>query len=509
MTPSRSSLFAAWAISSWPAVNFIARNWSEVQRGGLGCLAGVFAITVCLGLVGHALQRYAARSKRGDLIVPWVVAICLFFGYLALRDFFDFVYRRIHIGSPPFGYWLLTAAVAMFFAWRVRGSARLQMAARIFSFAAAGAASTMLAAGILRTPTANAYDAGAVNLPVSPVDAHPDENIYYILVDGYAGKHALQEAMSFDNSLFLGRMALRGFRDSSSEHSNYLKTTQTLGGIFALHYPQTDDPRSWNDSRFLYPELLDAQSPPPLVARLQADGYSIWFSGSVAVGCPARHFHCLSNLETVDAVYMANSFISPTPLGRALMHVVNRRRNALDPVARHLPAMLAEHRPLFVFAHHLAPHPPYSLDRNCQPAKTGLEMWQQGSIEEQRAGYVGALECVNTQLEALVDRIIALDPDAMIVLQGDHGSEVAMKWRDPMDSWTTASIRERASYLSLVRAPNHCSGGLVGPLGQINTARFVLACAEGYVPEYLPEHTYISSYIPGSEGNVVREWRPQ
>jgi hypothetical protein len=509
MNPRRSSIVAIWAISSWPTINFIARNWSEVQRGGLTCLAGVFAITVGLGLTGHALHWYATRSKRGDLIVPWVVAICLFFGYLAIRNVFYVVFRRIGGGVYPYGYWLLCAAIALFFAWRARGSVRLQIAARTFSFVAAGVALVMLADEVLSTPTTNAVGTETADLPASPIGAHPDVNIYYIILDGYAGKRSLSEAMSFDNSPFLGRMVVRGFRDMSREHSNYLKTEQTIGGIFSLQYPQTDDPRSWNDVRFLYPVLLDARTPPPLVARLQADGYSNWFSGNVIVGCPALHVRCLSERGTVDAVYIAQSYLAPTPVGRVLMHIAERRRNALEPVAKQLPAMLAEHRPIFVFAHHTAPHPPYSLDRNCLPSKTGLEMWQGGSIEQQHAAYVGALECVNTQVETLVDQIVALDAQAMIVVQSDHGSDVSMKWAEPMSSWTEAAIRERASYLNLVRAPERCAGWLNAPLGQINTARFVLACAEGRAPDFLPEHTYISSYFPGPEGNVVRDWRPR
>ena len=509
MSSPRSNIFAIWAISSWPAINFIARNWSEVHRGGLRCLAGVLAITICLGLVGHGLQWLASRLKRGELLIPWVAAICLFFGYVAIRNFFFPVFLRIDAGVPPYAYWLLFSAVVMWVAWWFRETARLQMAARTFSFVAAGAALAMLAAAVFRTSAVSPVDPVSAEVPAASADAHPDINIYYILLDGYAGNGSLREAMSFDNSPFLARMSARGFRDMGSERSNYLRTEQTVGGIFSLQYPQTDDPRSWKDARHLYPEMLDAQTPPPLIARLQADGYSSWFSTTLVTGCPALHVHCLNKRGVVDAVYMAQSFIAPTPIGRALMHVAERRRNALDPVAKRLPEMLAKHEPLFVFAHHMAPHQPYSLDRNCQPTKTGFEWSQSTSVEEQRAGYVGAVECVNSQVEALVDHIISLDAHALIVLQGDHGADVAMKWREPMDDWTDASIRERASYLNLVRAPERCEGWLDRPLGQINTSRFVLACAEGRAPEFLSEHTYISSYFPGPDGPVVREWRPE
>jgi len=74
----------------------------------------------------------------------------------------------------------------------------------------------------------------------------------------------------------------------------------------------------------------------------------------------------------------------------------------------------------------------------------------------------------------------------------------------PMASWTHDSIRERRSYLNLVRAPEDCRKWLDKPLGQINTARFVLGCVEGRDPQYLPEHTYMSTYVAGPDTGKVR-----
>jgi hypothetical protein len=99
-----------------------------------------------------------------------------------------------------------------------------------------------------------------------------------------------------------------------------------------------------------------------------------------------------------------------------------------------------------------------------------------------------------------------VDSDPIIVLQGDHGSAFGMKWAEPMATWSTASIAERASYLNLIRAPEDCARWLDRPLGQINTARFVVACAERRPPDYLPEQTFLSTYTKGPERNVVRRW---
>ena len=140
MSTPRASIMAIWAISSWPAINFIAQNWSEVHRGGLRSLSWVFVITMGFGLIGHGLQWIATRWKRGDLVVPWVVAICLFFGYLAMRQVFIPLVIHIHTAVPPYTAWFLCVAIAMSLAWWKRNSVRWQMAARTFSFVATGAA---------------------------------------------------------------------------------------------------------------------------------------------------------------------------------------------------------------------------------------------------------------------------------------------------------------------------------------------------------------------------------
>ena len=79
-----------------------------------------------------------------------------------------------------------------------------------------------------------------------------------------------------------------------------------------------------------------------------------------------------------------------------------------------------------------------------------------------------------------------------------------MKWDKPMSTWSLDSIRERRSYLNLVRAPADCHPWMEHPLGQINTARFVVGCVEGRAPEYLPERGYLSTYMEGPVSKVIQ-----
>ncbi|HWL61206.1 MAG TPA: sulfatase-like hydrolase/transferase [Steroidobacteraceae bacterium] len=427
-----------------------------------------------------------------------------------MRNAFMFVFTALSIEVPPSAGWFVVAIAATVLAWWWRGSVRLQRAAVMFSIAGGVLASaTFLVAAVGAEHPGRASDVGSASTVGRTVGAGSIDgpNVYYIILDGYTGGRALKDALAFDNTPFMQGMISRGFRDVSREYSNYLRTVQTLGGIFSLDYPVTEDPRTWKDPGRLYARQFDADGAPNLISRLQARGYATWFSASLVAGCPARHVRCIGSTVAVDGVYMVQAFLTPTPFGRVLVKLVNARRNAIEPVGRHLGDLLSQHQPMFIFAHHLAPHPPFSLDRNCNsrhPGREFLDAWR----AMDRDGYIEGLLCVNSQVERFVDSVVSADPGALIVLQSDHGSGLLMDWDSPMSSWTQVSVQERASYLNLVRSPPECEQWLDRQLGQINTARFVIACAEGRPPEYLDERTYISTYALGREQDVVREWRP-
>jgi hypothetical protein len=201
---------------------------------------------------------------------------------------------------------------------------------------------------------------------------------------------------------------------------------------------------------------------------------------------------------------MTQSFLETTPLGREARLLLLTHRDALAPVGANLGRLTAGGKPYFVFGHHLEPHPPYMTDRHCNLRGVWPKL-RYGPANE-KAEYLESVQCVNQAAELLVDRILAVDPSALIVMQGDHGSGLFMQWDAPMESWDPEAVRERTSFLNLVRAPAECQRWLDRKLGQINTARFVTACVSGRAPDYLPEKTYVSRYSLELKPNVVREW---
>ncbi|MGH6946948.1 MAG: hypothetical protein ACREDZ_06435, partial [Kiloniellales bacterium] len=111
-----------------------------------------------------------------------------------------------------------------------------------------------------------------------------------------------------------------------------------------------------------------------------------------------------------------------------------------------------------------------------------------------RPSYTDNLRCANRQILDLTERILAQDPDAIVVVGSDHGPGFNVDWSAAPSAWSEAAIRERTGIVNLIRAPQRCRGWLYPEMNQINTARFTLACVRNLAPEYLPDRSYISPY---------------
>jgi len=80
--------------------------------------------------------------------------------------------------------------------------------------------------------------------------------------------------------------------------------------------------------------------------------------------------------------------------------------------------------PKFVFAHLLVQHHPYVFTPDCSPKELFLPLAVDSASEHRiRTDYVEQVQCVNRQVLALVDRLMAdASRPPVIILQSDHGN---------------------------------------------------------------------------------------
>jgi len=505
MTLNSRRIWAIIAISAWPAINYLERNWEEVARRGPRSVLWILVFTAVFATLGLILFRIAQKRRPGGgglVVGVWLAATILIFSYSTLD-----ILRAAFLGdsAPWFTTsmaWVLLIGIVAGAMYRYRKVTVVHMAGLMFCLLVAGFASAQLVIKIVKyQPPPVETAEGGVPAKVKPRKA--GMNVYYILIDAYAGRAGLKNVSGYDNTPFYTDLAKHGFIDVSTEHSNYLRTILSLGGIFALEYPQTDDPRTFGSTLLTYPEIFDKSTPPALIRRLHAAGYEGWHSATPWGGCAHRYLKCLGDSFLLETDYVTRTFLAPTPLGRPIEYLSATTDDAFLSVETRLPIVEKEGRPLFVFVHLMDAHPPFRFDERCGRKWVRQEDWN-GWHPGLQHEYVDAVKCVNIRVEHLVDTLLARNPESIIVLQGDHGSAFTVEWEKPMAQWKTGSIAERASYLNLVRAPEDCRQWLDRPMGQINTARFVIACVEGHAPELLPERTYMTTYSEGDEKDVLR-----
>lgn len=132
--------------------------------------------------------------------------------------------------------------------------------------------------------------------------------------------------------------------------------------------------------------------------------------------------------------------------------------------------------PRFVFAHVMAPHPPFYFDEDCgltvSSRRAGLSFSRKGVPDSERAGYLrDQVECVDS---LLVDFASQVPRDDIIVFTSDHGTDRRHQLVTPAEEWDEDDIAERMNAFVAAKLPEGCEVGtsLVLP----NLMRRVLAC---------------------------------
>jgi hypothetical protein len=278
MTLNHRRIWAIIAISTWPALNYLEANWAEVVRRGPRSVFWVVVYTLLFAACGLVAYRIASKRRPGGggLVVGVCLAMTvLVFSYSSLDSLREWLFTpHLPWFTTPMA-WAALIAAAIALMYRFRRHTKLHEASITFCLLVAGLALARLIVAIVQfdPPVVETADGG---LPAQVPPRLPGMNVYYILVDAYAGRRALRDVAGYDNTPFYTDLEKRGFIDASTEHSNYLRTVLTLGGIFALDYPRTDDPATWESTKLTYPEIFDAAQPPPLIRRLHAAGYAAW-----------------------------------------------------------------------------------------------------------------------------------------------------------------------------------------------------------------------------------------
>jgi hypothetical protein len=472
------AILALVAAGCWPFANFINENRAAYfdLRWALFYAAVVVAFAVAVTAVLSAVTR----KPFFRIAAPVAVYVVVLFSYGTIKQL-----------SPPnskpefvFVGWSGLVLLACALAWFASRNPR----AREGIFAALLVLFALPTAGLLKYLYSGAVAAPADRTEfLRSITFRQKPNVYFMILDAYGRADTLKLALGFDNERFIGELEKLGFFVPRHSVSNYPATNASVGSMLSLAYPEaakTLDP----DVSSLRRELRGAN---PVVEKFKTEGYryilmpaGIW----TKISCGGEEDLCLEKTRPLE---MERALTSLTPIQAFLdIHFFSRwlaptPGEYLEPddvFGLFGGRVRALQRPFFMMLHFAGIHDGiYNAD--CSRGTPGSPVLYD---RETVSRYTASVNCTNRQVLDLVARIVAEDPDAIILLTGDHGPTVKPPGIPVQPeqavrpfTWganTPEDYRNMFGTTTALKIPASCGGLLPDHHYAVNNFRIVFSC---------------------------------
>jgi hypothetical protein len=494
-----------------PFVSFTANNVQEGVR--LADVAGTAGITLAAILGVYGVLLAALRPQTLRLSAICAVAVMLLFsepavsGALAQRGWSPEQCTAAWLALSVLG-----VAVA---AW---AGSRTPFHHFLVLFAAGrlalplfAIASELPATGISREARDAAYPLRDNDIWSGRTVQTP--NLYWLVFDSYPNARTLREHHDFDNAEMLAFLESRGFRIATDSHANFNKTKVSMTTALNMEYTYGEDD--------VYAEILaetrrwlPGATRTGLAPAIAGDNRSVSYlqqAGYRYVHYDNRHWEIFRCRGYEDICLVAEGdeprefelgLRTLFPPGvRNLLAWANRAGERAGAASTGIPEFadalegLERGAPIFVYAHFGPPHSPFRHDARCQLLP---------EPEYDARYFANELGCVNRQLRELVDGILSRDPEAWILVSGDHGPRLLDPKR-PIERLTRQHVRERLGILAALRLPEACAAFATPSTSPVNFMRIVFACLGGHAPRLLNDAYFIvASNMRSRDFGVIR-----
>jgi len=326
------------------------------------------------------------------------------------------------------------------------------------------------------------------NMNLETVEKPP--NIYYIILDAYAGDKVLKNIYGYDNSEFTDFLKNSGFYIPENARSNYVKTNLSIISVLEMkHLTYLEDVAAESKDEVQLSGMMPRNK---VMTELKNAGYAIVNFDS-ATGKNGRD---LSDLFLCTNNPITNSELVVELARLSILHPVYTKifvgdhRETILCIFSELPTVSQRiDGPVFVFAHFLLPHPPFIFGPNGESITP--ESLELGSNNwKNKEAYLNQVKFANKQTQQVVEKILEVDNDVVIIIQGDHGSQFTMDWDNP----DIEMIDERMSILNAYHLPREGEQFLYDSITPVNTFRVVFNAYLNGTYSYVEDNQYFSTY---------------
>lgn len=320
-------------------------------------------------------------------------------------------------------------------------------------------------------------------------------NIYYVIVDEMTSLREFQSMFGKNIANFDYYYQSKDFH-YLDDYSSFNLTTLTLASILNLDriVKVGDNISNYNHNKILFPKNLrsinfQTYNQPNLIKILENFEYDFFWIGNNWGDC--INFNeklCLNysskkkkkNLINFTIMY---HFLKPTPF-ELILRKINQytvsdvegyisgndfKHN--DAIGKFLNSGFSSKKQKnhFILIHHFSPHKPYIFNSDCSyDASIKID------LSQELEGYKNNYLCTLKKIKKLINFINDIDPQSVLVIQGDHGFK-----ND--DNFIELKDKEKFKIFNLIKTPEKCENIYKNRLflGNINTARVAINCALG------------------------------
>ena len=494
-------------LAVFPSLFIYAHN---ADRLSAGAIYGPTLILLCAVSVLWLLLSLALRdASRAGLVVSLAVLLFFSFGicYLEMKLLMLEVSGGTVVAAPVLllVLWMVILGVGGYsFARTILDLRSLTNIANVVGGCLVLVCLLQIAAYHLRVaPTWRPYVGEVTSrdyLTLGPeVGVAPD--IYYIVLDGYARGDTLTDIYGYDNQEFLDGLRDRGFFVASQSHANYCQTLLSLASSLNLTYLDglVDQVGAEYPSKGPIMKMIRSSM---AFRALESRGYETIAFASGYSG---------TEITTAERYVAARRYpdefqttlINMTPLPfvvPSLYDMYGWHRERILHAFEHTADPSVVDAPVFVFAHIMAPHPPFVFGRSGEEVVPEYQyvvldgsdlVGTRGVTQEAYArGYVEQLTFVNAKVLSMLDEILSKsDRPTIVVLQADHGPGSMLDW----DSVENSNLPERFAILNAYYLPGVDYAGLYPQISPVNTFRVIFNSYFGAHYDLLADESYFST----------------
>ena len=499
--------FAPFLLSIQPvlhlfSLNATELNFSEILRSLLvSLLFGSFVLSLA--------YLFLRDWRKSSLIASLFLFLFFLFGDLAV-----WIARNVGLGPARTNFVTLMIVIILMMVWtwlvikRIKDIASVNLyfnllAAVFFINSSIQLGSTLLEHGVSLPPRQTQQMA-----VIESTENRQD--IYYIILDGYGRQDILQAFYEFDNSSFLKDLGDRGFYVAEESSSNYIQTMLSLSSSLNMDYIQSIQAEGTSiANRSDLIRILESNRVREILAQ---NGYQlISFHNEYKATIPsAEIFYDDSQAGLAYPVTAFESILIDHTMVRVLVHVPVFNKALIDmPYDTHRRQILSAFETLqdvpsldgnyFVYAHIIAPHPPFVFDESGEMVAHDTPFTlndanyyiRDHSQRNYIVGYRRQIQYVNTLVLETVDAILAQSTTPpIIILQGDHGPGAHLHW----GSLEQTIPAERFGILNAYYFPDQDYKLLYPSISPVNSFRVLLNQFFDTNYELLPDRHYYSPW---------------